>query len=146
MVPASIVLLERMPRTPNGKVDRRALPIPDTVQPGSNTYCAPRTEIERRLAAIWGDVLNFERVSVLDNFFELGGHSLLATQLVSRIQAEFGQEMPVRTIFEAPTIATLALKVVQTATERRPRQGQQIGRLPRAAMASPEVAGPGAGT
>jgi amino acid adenylation domain-containing protein len=132
MVPASIVLLDRLPQTPNGKVDRRALPAPDTVRGGIvNTYHAPRSRTERLLAAIWADVLNIERVGVSDNFFELGGHSLLATQLVSRIRVEFNNEVPVRSIFEAPTIAALAVKLDQQAGQGQRVSGQSIGRLSR---------------
>jgi acyl carrier protein len=134
MVPASIILLDRLPRTPNGKVDRRALPAPDTVRAnGIRTYHAPRSPTERRLAAIWADVLNIERVGVSDNFFELGGHSLLATQLVSRIYVEFSNEMPVRAVFEAPTIAALAMKLDQQAIEAQRGPGHSIGRLSREA-------------
>jgi acyl carrier protein len=141
MVPASIVLLDRLPQTPNGKVDRRALPAPDTVRGGIvNTYHAPRSRTERLLAAIWADVLNIERVGVSDNFFELGGHSLLATQLVSRIRVEFNNEVPVRSIFEAPTIAALAVKLDQQAGQGQRVSGQSIGRLSRetAIRAKPE--------
>ncbi len=133
MVPASIVLLDRLPQTPNGKVDRRALPAPDAVRGGIvSTYHAPRTRTERLLAAIWADVLNIERVSVSDNFFELGGHSLLATQLISRIRIEFDNELPVRAIFEAPTIAALAVKLDQQPSQGPHTGGQGIERLSRA--------------
>jgi len=136
MVPASIVLLERLPRTPNGKIDRRALPAPDTVRGRVvSTYQPPRSRTERRLVAIWADVLNIERVGVTDNFFELGGHSLLATQLVSRIRIEFDNELPVRAIFEAPTIAALAVKLDQQVSEGRHALDGSIGRLSRVAAA-----------
>jgi amino acid adenylation domain-containing protein len=136
MVPASIVLLDRFPRTPSGKIDRNALPAPDTVRDRAiNTYQPPRSKTERRLAAIWADVLNIERVSVADNFFELGGHSLLATQLVSRIRVEFGNELPVRAIFEAPTISALAVKLDHQVTQDRPSFAEGIARLPRDAAA-----------
>jgi acyl-CoA synthetase (AMP-forming)/AMP-acid ligase II/acyl carrier protein len=112
MVPSTILLLDRLPQTPNGKVDRGALPVPDTVRDGlPGAYEAPCGRTEKLLAAIWADVLNVDRVGVNDNFFEIGGHSLLAMQLVSRIRVELGNEMPVRAIFEAPTIATLAAKL-----------------------------------
>jgi acyl carrier protein len=141
MVPSSIVLLDRLPQTPNGKVDRRALPAPDTVRGGSvDTYLAPRNRTERVLAAIWADVLNVDRVGVSDNFFELGGHSLLATQLVSRIRIEFKNEMPVRAIFEAPTVAALAVKLDQQAGNGQRASGYGIGRIPRSDAA---VAGTG---
>jgi amino acid adenylation domain-containing protein len=125
MVPASILLLEAFPRTPNGKVDRRALPAPDTFRGRvAVTSPAPRTGSERRLAAIWAEILNIEWVGISDNFFELGGHSLLATQLVSRIRGEFNNELPVRAIFEAPTIAALAAKLDKM--ERSPKRQERI--------------------
>jgi amino acid adenylation domain-containing protein len=131
MVPASIVVLEALPRTPNGKVDRRALPAPDPLRGRVAVPAqAPRTQTERRLVAIWAEILNMERVSIADNFFELGGHSLLATQLISRIRSEFNNELPVRAIFEAPTIAALAAKLDKAARQSTPRP-ETIGRVSR---------------
>jgi acyl carrier protein len=110
------VVLEALPRTPNGKVDRRALPAPEPVRGRiAVTAQEPRTQTERRLVAIWTEILNMERIGITDNFFELGGHSLLATQLISRVRSEFRNELPVRAIFEAPTIAALAAKVDKAA-------------------------------
>ncbi|HST63005.1 MAG TPA: condensation domain-containing protein, partial [Longimicrobium sp.] len=110
MVPSAFVVLESFPVTPNGKVDRGALPAPDT--PGSRgTYVAPRTPAEERMAAIWAEVLGVERVGGEDNFFELGGHSLLATQLVSRVRQAFRTELPLRAVFEAPMLAELVGRV-----------------------------------
>ena len=102
-----------MPLTPNGKVDRRALPAPETRRgPAlSEQYVLPRTPVEQHLVEIWCAVLGLDRVGVLDNFFELGGHSLLATQVVSRIRSAFAVELPLRALFEAPTVAELALRV-----------------------------------
>ncbi len=132
MVPASIVLLDELPQTPNGKIDRRALPALDAGRGGAvSTYLAPRSQTERRLAVIWADVLDIERMGVLDNFFELGGHSLLATQLISRIRIEFNNELPVRAVFEAPTIADLAAKLDQWAGQGGRTSEQAIGRLSR---------------
>jgi acyl carrier protein len=109
MVPSAYVLLESLPLTPNGKVDRRALPAADPERNDiKEDYVAPRTPVEEELAAIWAKVLGREQVSVHDNFFELGGHSLLATQLTSRIRDAFKVELPVRYLFEAPTVAMLA--------------------------------------
>ncbi|HEV7518862.1 MAG TPA: amino acid adenylation domain-containing protein, partial [Thermoanaerobaculia bacterium] len=105
MVPAAFVHLEALPLTPNGKVDRRALPAPG---PGAGElYVAPRTPTEESLAAIWREALQVERVSSLDNFFDLGGHSLLATQVASRIRTALRVELPLRALFEAPTLAAL---------------------------------------
>jgi amino acid adenylation domain-containing protein/FkbH-like protein len=107
MIPSSFVQLEAMPLTANGKVDRRALPAPQLTA-GDDTYVAPRNDRETRLAAIFAEVLGIERVGVHDNFFEVGGHSLLATKVVSRIRAAFGTELPLRRVFESPTISELA--------------------------------------
>jgi acyl carrier protein len=110
MVPAVFVLLERLPVTANGKLDRAALPEPDAARPELEArYLAPADAVERRLAELWGEVLGLERVGVQDNFFsELGGHSLLATQLLSRIRKAFDVELALRTLFEAPTVRELA--------------------------------------
>ncbi len=109
MIPSAFVMLEALPLTPNGKVDRWALPASDTARPElEKPFVAPRTEVEERLAAIWSEVLGLEQVGVCDNFFELGGHSLLATQIVSRLREAFGLELPLRRLFESPTVAELA--------------------------------------
>lgn len=108
MVPSTFLLLDALPLTPNGKVDRCALPAPDSSRPDqSATFVAPRTFIEQQLADIWASVLKLERVGIHNNFFELGGDSLLATQVMSRLRQAFGVELPLRTLFEAPTVADL---------------------------------------
>jgi acyl carrier protein len=115
LVPSHIVPLEKLPLTPNGKVDRRALPAPEDVQTGADpTTAAPRNSTEILLVEIWREILQREEVGIHDNFFHLGGHSLLATQIVSRLARAIGVELPVRTLFEAPTIAALA-RVVEAA-------------------------------
>jgi amino acid adenylation domain-containing protein len=112
MVPAAFVALEKIPLTTNGKVDRRALPEPDAALAElGDGYVAPRRPLEEVLAGIWCEVLRLERVGALDNFFELGGHSLLATQVMSRIREIFGIAVPLRTLFEGPTVAELAERV-----------------------------------
>jgi acyl carrier protein len=114
MIPSSFVTLDALPLTPSGKVDRRALPAPDGARPElEETFAAPLTPIEQALAEIWCSLLKLERVGVHDNFFELGGHSLLATQVISRIRNLFQVEIPLRALFEAPTVAGIALDLVQ---------------------------------
>ncbi|KAF6614167.1 AMP-binding protein, partial [Paenibacillus sp. EKM102P] len=108
MVPSYFVQLEQMPLSPNGKIDRKALPAPEgSLQSGAD-YVAPRTWVEVKLAQIWQDVLGLAQVGVKENFFEIGGHSLRATTLASKIHQELNKPLPLRSIFEAPTIEQLA--------------------------------------
>jgi hypothetical protein len=106
MVPSSFVVLERLPKTPGGKVDRKALPAPDMTAP-ADQYVAPREPVEEQLCGLFADVLGVPRVGIHDNFFELGGHSLLITRLVNRIRSTLGVELSVLTVFESPTVAQL---------------------------------------
>ena len=109
MVPSAFVLLEAMPLTPNGKINRRALPAPEQAGPGQESdYDNERSPIEEILAGIWADLLGLERIGVRDNFFDLGGHSLLATQVVSRIRDALQVELPLMALFDAPTVSGLA--------------------------------------
>ncbi|HEU5380143.1 MAG TPA: phosphopantetheine-binding protein, partial [Ktedonobacteraceae bacterium] len=108
MVPSVFVHLESLPLTGSGKVDRKALPMPEKGRSEAVDYVAPRTLLEERLAQIWAEVLGLERVGVMDNFFEIGGHSLKATQIISRIRQVAGVIVPLRNFFEDPTIAGLA--------------------------------------
>jgi amino acid adenylation domain-containing protein len=118
MIPSVFVPMEALPLTPNGKVDRRALPAPENVQVMVTPTCVPpRNATEQALAEIWGELLRCKSISVHANFFHLGGHSLLATQVISRIAGAFQVELPVRTIFEAPTIAGLAEAVLRAQQE-----------------------------
>jgi amino acid adenylation domain-containing protein len=110
MVPAAFVVLDAVPLTPNGKVDRRRLPAPELPASQESRFEA-LTPIEGIVAGIWSDALGLPRVGVGDNFFELGGHSLLATQVLSRLQRAFGIELPLRRLFEVSTLADLALAV-----------------------------------
>jgi hypothetical protein len=112
MVPSAFVLLETLPLTANGKVDRRALPEPDRTRPDLEpTFVAPRTPIEEVLAGIWAQVLDVHPVGIHDDFFELGGHSLLATQIMSCVRDALLVDLPLRTLFDVPTIAGLAQSV-----------------------------------
>jgi acyl carrier protein len=110
MVPAAFAVVDAFPLTPNGKVDRAALPEPDAVR-HTGDGATPETETEREMAAIWAAVLQQEEVFADDNFFDLGGHSLLATQLVMRVREAFSVELPLARIFEAPTVAALSAVV-----------------------------------
>jgi amino acid adenylation domain-containing protein len=107
MVPSTVVRLSRLPLTPSGKVDRRALPAPE-VERSQAAHVGPRTPMERKLAAIWSEVLGVDRVGIHDDFFELGGHSLLVIQVYSRVKEELGTDVSLRRFFELPTIAGLA--------------------------------------
>src|SRR6185369_8312046 len=117
MVPAAFVVLDAFPLSPNGKVDRRALARlapADLTLPGGEETAAPRTPVEEIIAGVWSEILGTERVGVHDSFFDLGGHSLLATQVVSRLREAFSVEVPLRTLFEAPTVAGLAERVEES--------------------------------
>lgn len=118
MLPSSFVFLDSLPLTANGKIDRRALPPPEQTRPElEETYAAPRTPVEELLAGIWAEVLKLERIGIHDNFFDLGGHSLKATQAMSRLCEAFHVEMPLRSLFEHPTVAGLAARISQNRTE-----------------------------
>lgn len=120
MVPAAFVELESIPLTNNGKIDRRALPDPDRSRLDSQeTFVAPRTAVEQKLAEIWGSLLRLAQVGVRDNFFELGGHSLLATKVVARVRDAFQIELPLRSLFESPTVEGLAEFVGEAKKEAR---------------------------
>ncbi len=134
MMPAAIGLLDALPLTTNGKLDRQALPTCEIDRVDTSpTHVPPRTPVEELLAGIWSSVLRVEQVGVHDNFFALGGHSLLAAQLIARVRDAFAVEVPVRSLFEAPTVAELALRIESArpaavmdpplAVPRMPRSG-----------------------
>ena len=109
MIPSWFVFLDALPLTPNGKIDRNALPPPDGERPLLDQgFVEPRTEIEELVAQVWREVLKLEKIGVYDNFFELGGHSLLATRVVARLRSNFNVDLPLRKLFELPTVAGLA--------------------------------------
>jgi amino acid adenylation domain-containing protein len=109
MIPSIFVTLKEIPLTPNGKVNRRELPEPEFIESEANeNFVAPRTPSEEMLASIWRETLGVPQVGVESNFFDLGGHSLLATRVMSQIREQFGVELPLRVLFETPTIAGLA--------------------------------------
>ncbi|HEY0022717.1 MAG TPA: non-ribosomal peptide synthase/polyketide synthase [Longimicrobium sp.] len=110
MVPAAFVHMDALPVNPNGKLDRKALPEP-VFAGDEEAYVAPRTPVEEVLAGIWAEVLGVARLGVEASFFELGGHSLLATRVVSQVRERFGVELPLRALFEGPTVAELAARV-----------------------------------
>jgi amino acid adenylation domain-containing protein/thioester reductase-like protein len=116
MVPSYVVFLQEIPLTPNGKVNRQALPAPDRFSI-EHSYVAPRNEIESTIVGLWQKLLNIEPIGIHDNFFELGGHSLLVSQLIFHLNTTFQVEIAVRTLFEAPTIAELA-KVIDEIHQR----------------------------
>ncbi len=135
MLPAIIIPLDAWPLTPNGKVDRKALPSPEN-KPAVE-YVAPRNDVEERLAGIWSDVLGIEKVGVYDNFFDLGGHSLLAARAVSKFRNEFDVEIPLRALFELHTVADIAeyLQTLMWASESAEKareetaEGEDSGRI-----------------
>ncbi len=123
MIPSVFVVLEALPLTPNGKVDREALPAPEPgLVPQHALAAAPRGPLEETVASIWANVLRLERVGVHDGFFDIGGHSLLATQVVSRLREAFGVEIPLRALFEAPTVAGVANRI-EAMRRDYPRRG-----------------------
>ena len=123
MVPTYFVFLDALPITPSRKLDRGALPEPEITAASPEQYVAPRTPLEEVLAEIWAGVLKLEKASIHDNFFELGGHSLHATQVVAQVQARMGVAVPLRVMFDCPTLAELALAIAV-------KQAEQVGEPP----------------
>ena len=114
LVPSAVMFLPALPLTPNGKINRRALPVPETaVTRRENEYVAPRTPGENLVASIWAKVLSLPRIGVHDNFFEIGGHSLLAMQMIARLRVAAGVDLPLRSVFETPTVAGIAKRLAE---------------------------------
>jgi len=134
MIPASFVILDELPLLPNGKLDRRALPALEAVRPDlPQVFVAPRTGVEKSLAGVWSDLLGLTQVGIHDNFFDLGGHSLLTTQLISRVRELFKVELPLRQVFQQPTVAALALAIEQAQNDGGPSEMPKIVRVDREA-------------
>ena len=150
MIPTSFVPMSDFPLTSSGKIDRRALPAPHSERGlPRNTFVAPRTAIEAQLADLWASLLGVDQVGVQDSFFELGGHSLLGIRMVARVRDELQVELPLRAIFEARTVAALALRVEMgrasegavpaPAIVRRPREDHAMRLLPTGELVAGEV-------
>ena len=121
MLPSAFVFLEALPLTSNGKVDRRALPVPNRERPELQpAFMEARTPLEETIATIWSQVLEIEQVGIHDNFLALGGHSLLAMQITARLQTTLHTEVPLRSLFEAPTVAQLAEVIAHLQTRQGP--------------------------
>jgi amino acid adenylation domain-containing protein len=119
MIPSVFVLLEAMPLTPNGKIDRRALPDPQNLRPELETpFLSPRSPVETQLAEIWAQVLGLDQVGVHDNFFDLGGHSLSAAQVITRVIKHFQVELPLALLFQTPTVAEMALVILESQANK----------------------------
>jgi len=131
MVPSAIVYLAKLPLTTNGKVDRQALPEPEAVE--TKSYVAPKTATEVALAKIWSEVLRRDHISTDDNFFDLGGHSLLATQVVSRIREQFRVDLPIRALFDRPTVGGLAEGIANSTQTLQQTREPAIVRVSREA-------------
>ena len=131
MVPTHIVFLEALPLTANGKVDRKALPVPTTLGRNELTFVAAREPVERTLAAIWEQVLGVRtQVGLHDNFFALGGHSLLAIQLISRVRENFGVEISLHDVFDSPTLSETSALVESAMLDRSPEQRAEDSQCP----------------
>ena len=132
LVPSAFVPLASFPLNTSGKVDRRALPAPEGTNLARRPYVAPGDDVERKLAGIWSKLLGVEKPGAEDHFFELGGHSLLATQVASRLRATFGVELPLRAVFEAPTLSALAARIRAASASSAPplRPAPRTGPLP----------------
>jgi amino acid adenylation domain-containing protein len=132
MLPATFILLNALPLNPNGKLDQQALPAPDfSNREQSDSYDPPRTPVEEVLAAIWAEVLGLESVGRQDNFFQLGGHSLLATRIMSRVRSAFEKEIPLRVLFNKPTLAEFAAVIEEELSQASRLESAPVLPMPR---------------
>jgi thioesterase domain-containing protein/acyl carrier protein len=144
MVPSAFMVLDSLPLTANGKVDRRALPAPEAGESQGSGYVAPRTEVEHQLCEIWQELLGVERVGIEESFFDLGGHSLLVIKLVSRINARFGIRLSPRRIFESSSVLRLAA-IIDGFEAEAPAEWDPLSVLSKVAGAPQLYCIPGAG-
>ena len=135
MIPATFIPVEAMPQTPSGKIDRRALPAPDSQRPQlEQTYVAPQSESECLLASIWSQLLKLDKIGIHDNFFELGGNSLLSLQVVEQVQQKLEIDLPVVKLFQHPTISELANYLSKGGGDRSSEQHQERAQRQKAAF------------
>jgi amino acid adenylation domain-containing protein len=119
MIPSAFMILDAMPLTPNGKIDRRALPDPGRSRPELDAlFVPPRTPVEEELVRIWAEVLSLEQIGIYDRFFDLGGHSLAAARVVSRVFKTFELELPIQSLFQSPTVAEMAAMITQNEAKK----------------------------
>ncbi len=130
MVPSAVVFLTALPLTSNGKIDRKALPVPDGDRSDERGE-APSTPTQDLVAGIWSEILGMERIGRHDQFFDLGGHSLLATQVISRVRAVFQLELPLRSLFDFPTVEGFAAAIDRAVAEGEGRQIPSLLPVPR---------------
>jgi acyl carrier protein len=126
MMPSDFVFVDSLPRTPNGKIDREALPRPEIARARPQLLVGPRNDVESAVCAIWQQVLGVDRISIHDDFFELGGHSLVAAQIQYSIKDIFQVDLSIRDLFESTTVAKLSATII--ANETRPGRTERIAR------------------
>jgi acyl carrier protein len=132
MIPSVFVVLDAFPIAPTGKVDRLALPVPPRLRPDLETvFVTPVNQVQEKLAAIWADMFDLDRIGIHDNFFDLGGHSLLAMRLVSQVVRDFHIEMPLQSLFQSPTVAKMAVVIMEHQGKRLAEEdlGRMLGEL-----------------
>lgn len=140
MVPSAFVALKEFPLTPNGKVDRKSLPKPEQTESERNdAYVGPRTPTEEVLAGIWSEILGIKNIGVSQNFFESGGHSILATRVVSRVRDVFNIDLPLRSMFESPTVEGVATALVRHSNNANELENRAKLLLEVAKLSGPEV-------